>query len=113
MKIIVRFLILIFVSVAWHVLPSSGATFRKAAVINLPGPPGKRFDYLTIDYRDGYLFSAHLAAGLLYVINLKTNNLVKAIPDVPGIEGVEFARDLNKVYTSDYWENRIGVVDLC
>jgi DNA-binding beta-propeller fold protein YncE len=110
MKIIIRFLI--FVSLAWCALPISSATLSKVAVIDLPGPPGKRFDYLTIDYRDGYLFSAHLAAGLLYVIDLKTNNLVKAIPDVPGVEGVEFAPDLNKVYTSDYWENKIGVVDL-
>jgi YVTN family beta-propeller protein len=110
MKIIRRFLILSLL--AWCALPISGATLRKVTSIDLPGPPGKRFDYLTIDYRDGYLLSAHLAAGLLYVINLKTLKLVKAIPDVPGVEGVEFAPDLDKVYTSDYWENKIGVVDL-
>src|SRR5204863_4655065 len=66
-------------------------TLKKVDSFDLPGPPGKRFDYLTIDYKHGYLLSAHLGAGLLYVIDLNTNKLVKAIPDVPGIEGVEYA----------------------
>lgn len=88
------------------------ATLKQIAVIDLPGPAGKRFDYLTIDYDDNYLLSAHLAAGLLYVIDLNTNRLVKAIPDVPGVEGVEFVPELKKVYTSDWYENKIGVIDL-
>lgn len=91
---------------------AGAATLKKAAAIDLPGPAGKRFDYLTIDYKHDYLLSAHLAAGILYVIDLKTNKLVKAIPDVPGVEGVEYAPDLNKVYTSDWYENKIGVIDL-
>src|SRR2546427_1355920 len=88
------------------------ATLKQVATIDLPGPPGKRYDYLTIDYNHRYLLSAHLAAGLLYVIDLNTNTLVKAIPGVPGVEGVEYAPDLNKVYTSDSGDNKIGVVDL-
>ncbi len=87
-------------------------TLKQVATIELPGPPGKRFDYLTIDFDDHYLLSAHLAAGLLYVIDLKTNKLVKAIPDVPGVEGVEYVPELKKVYTSDWYENKIGVIDL-
>ncbi len=31
---------------------------RKIAEFELPGPPGKRFDYLTIDEDDNYLLSA-------------------------------------------------------
>jgi len=85
---------------------------KQVATIDLPGPPGKRFDYLTIDHPDHYLLSAHLGAGLLYVIDVRTNQVVKAVPDVPGVEGVEFVPELKKVYTSDWWENKIGVVDL-
>src|SRR5207247_4539750 len=81
-------------------------------VIDLPGPPGRRFDYLEIDDEDRYLFSAHLAAGLLYVIDLRTSTVVKTIPDVPGIEGVAYVPELKKVYTSDFWEKKIGVIDL-
>ena len=91
---------------------NSKPPLRKVAVIDLPGPAGKRFDYLTIDFDDNYLLSSHLAAGLLYVIDLKTNRLIKAIPDVPGTEGVEYVPELKKAYTSDWYENKVGVVDL-
>lgn len=91
---------------------SGAQTLRQVASINLPGPPGKRFDYLTIDYQDHYLLSAHLGAGILYVIDTRSNRLVKAIPDVPGVEGVEYVPELHKVYTSDWFENKIGVIDL-
>jgi len=88
------------------------ATLKSVTTITVPGPAGKRFDYLTIDYDDHYLLSAHLAAGLLYVIDLRTNRVLKAIPDLPGIEGVEVVPDADKAYTSDWWENKIGIVDL-
>lgn len=90
----------------------TGKTLRQVATIDLPGPVGKRFDYLSTDDEDHYLLSAHLAAGLLYVIDMKTNRLVKAIPDVPGVEGVEYVPEMKKVYTSDWHENRIAVLDL-
>jgi hypothetical protein len=59
-------------------------------MIDLPGPKGDRFDYLTMDEEDQYLLSAHLGPGILYVINVRTNELVKAIPGVPRITGVEY-----------------------
>jgi YVTN family beta-propeller protein len=89
-----------------------GTTLKRAAVIDLPGPPGRRFDYLTIDHDDHYLFSAHLGAGLLYVIDLRTNVLVKTITGVPGIEGVAYIPEGKKLYTSNWYENKIGIVDL-
>lgn len=91
---------------------SAGQTLKRIATIDLPGPLGKRFDYLTIDYQDHYLLSAHLGAGILYVIDLKNNRLIKAIPDVPGVEGVEYVPELHKVYTSNWLEDKIGVIDL-
>jgi len=42
---------------------------QQVAVIDLPGPPGKGFDYLRSDGDDHYLFSVHLGAGNLYVID--------------------------------------------
>jgi DNA-binding beta-propeller fold protein YncE len=91
---------------------AAGTTLKRVAVIDLPGPPGRRFDYLAIDDDDRYLFSAHLAAGLLYVIDLQTDTVVKAIPNLPGIEGIAYIPELKKVYTSNWWENTIGVIDL-
>jgi YVTN family beta-propeller protein len=90
----------------------SGATLKPVAVIDLPGPPGKRFDYLTIDDNDRWLLSAHLGAGLLYIIDLNTNRLVKVVANLPGIEGIAYVPETRKVYTSDWYENAIGVIDL-
>src|SRR5215475_9685946 len=85
---------------------------RKIAEFELPGPPGKRFDYLTIDDDNNYLFSAHLGAGLLHVVDLKTNAVVKTVGEVPGVEGVAYIAEGRKVYTANWGENKIGVVDL-
>src|SRR5207247_4057460 len=96
-------------------LPSAsvfGQTLKRAAQFDLPGPGGKRFDYLTIDADDHYLISAHLAAGQTYVIDLRTNKVMATVADTPGAEGVEYVPELKKFYTSNAGENTIGVVDL-
>jgi DNA-binding beta-propeller fold protein YncE len=87
-------------------------TLRKIASLDLPGPGGKRFDYLTIDNDDNYLLSAHLSAGQTYVIDLATNKVVATVTDTPGAEGVEYVPELKKFYTSNANDNTIGVVDL-
>jgi len=89
-----------------------GQTLKQIATIDLPGPKGQRFDYLTTDDEDQFLLSAHLGPGILYVIDMKTNKVVKAIPGVPGITGLEFVPETRKVYTSDWGEEKIGIVDL-
>jgi DNA-binding beta-propeller fold protein YncE len=91
---------------------ASGQTLKEVAKFDLPGPAGKRFDYLTIDPDDRYLLSTHLAAGQTYVIDLRSNKVVATITDTPGAEGVEYVSDLKKFYTSNAGDNTIGVVDL-
>src|ERR1700730_9930840 len=65
-----------------------------------------------MDHEDHYLLSAHLAPGILYVIDVTTNKLVKSIPGVPGITRLEYVPGVRKVYTSDWGEEKIGIVDL-
>lgn len=89
-----------------------GQTLKQIAKFDLPGPGGKRFDYLTIDEDDHYLLSAHLAADQTYVIDLNTNKVVATITDTPGAEGVEYVPELKKFYTSNAHDNTIGAVDL-
>jgi hypothetical protein len=91
---------------------ASGQTLKEIAQFDLPGPLGKRFDYLTIDEDDHYLISAHLGAGQTYVIDLGTNKIVATIKNTPGAEGVEYVPELKKFYTSNAGDNTIGVVDL-
>src|SRR5215831_4676167 len=85
------------------------ATLKKVAEFDLPGPVGKRFDYLTIDPGDHYLISAHLAAGQTYIIDLRSNQVVATVADTPGVEGVEYVPELKKLYTSNSADNTIGV----
>src|ERR1700730_17910963 len=85
---------------------------KQIASIDLPGPPGKRFDYLVIDYDDGWLFSAHLAANQTYVLDLKSNTVLHTVTNTPGAEGLEFVADERKVYTSNAGDNTVGVIDL-
>ena len=94
--------------------PSSAfaQTLKEVAKFDLPGPGGKRFDYLTIDEGDHYLISAHLAAEQTYVIDLRTNKVIATVADTPGVEGVEYVPELKKFYTSNAHDNTIGVVDL-
>ena len=87
-------------------------TLKRLTTFDLPGPAGKRFDYLTIDDDDRYLLSAHLAAGQTYVIALNTNRVVGVVMDTPGVEGVEYVPQLKKFYTSNSGDHTIGVVDL-
>jgi DNA-binding beta-propeller fold protein YncE len=90
----------------------NGPTLKKVTEFELPGPLGKRFDYLMVDADDRYLFSAHLAAGQTYVIDLRTNKVVGTILDTPGVEGIEFVPESKKLYTSNSGDNTIGVADL-
>lgn len=112
MRTLVTLTVVLVVSAAATLAQPAGRTVRLVATIDLPGPAGQRFDYLTIDDQGRRLFSAHLAAGLLYVIDLRTGSVLKTVSGVPGVEGVAYIAEGNKVYTSNWYENKIGVVAL-
>jgi len=105
-----RYVLLLFG--AWFSSSAFAQTLKEVTKFDLPGPGGKRFDYLTIDERDHYLISAHLAAEQTYVIDLRTNKVIATVVDTPGVEGVEYVPELKKFYTSNAHDNTIGVVDL-
>jgi YVTN family beta-propeller protein len=96
---------------AWPV-QSGAPTLKKVTAYDLPGPPGKRFDYLTIDNENNYLISAHLGANQTYVIDLATDKVLATIADTPGAEGVESVPERKKLYTANAGDSTIGVVDL-
>lgn len=93
-------------------IPVGSATLKRIAVIELPGPRGEHFDHLAIDYDDHCLLSAHLGPGILYVIDTRTDALVRAIPGLYGITAPVCVPEMRKVYTCDWAENKIGVVSM-
>src|SRR6184192_353366 len=113
MRKAVRFLTTAFLlGIATTGVAQTTPTLKKITAFDLPGPGGKRFDYLTIDEDDHYLISAHLAADQTYVIDLRTNRVVSVVTNTPGAEGVEYVAELKKFYTSNAHDDTIGVVDL-
>ncbi len=85
---------------------------RKLAQIELPGPKGKRFDYLTVDPDDHFVIVAHMHGDQTYFVDTRTNQVAATIRDTPGVEGVEYVPDHRKIYTSNSGDNTIGVIDI-
>src|SRR3989442_13097695 len=85
---------------------------RKIAQVELPGPKGKRFDYVTIDPDDHFVIVAHMHGNETYFVDTRTNQLAATITDTPGVEGVEYVPDQRKVYTSNSGDNTMGVIDI-
>ncbi|HEV2490985.1 MAG TPA: YncE family protein [Candidatus Acidoferrales bacterium] len=91
---------------------ATAATLKRVAVIDLPGPRGAHFDHLSIDYEDHYLLSAHTEPGILYVIDIRTKQLVATIHGLLGITAPIYVPGLKKIYTCDWGENKVAVISL-
>src|SRR5207237_4481947 len=59
-----------------------------------------------------YRPSAQRHDSQLYVIIRRTNRFVAVVTNTPGVEGVEYVPELKKFYTSNAYDDTIGVVDL-
>jgi YVTN family beta-propeller protein len=88
------------------------SALRKITQVELPGPKGKRFDYLTVDPDDHFIIVAHMHGNQTYFVDTRTNQLAATIADTPGVEGVEYVPDGKKVYTSNSGDKTIGVIDI-
>ena len=88
------------------------STLRKITQIELPGPKGKRFDYLTVDPDDHFVIVAHMRGDQTYFVDTRTNQVAATITGTPGVEGVEYVPEGKKVYTSNSGDNTIGVIDI-
>ncbi len=103
----------LFVSaLGWCGPATAEPVLRKVAEVDLPGPPGQRFDYMRVDVPGRRLFVAHLGANQIYVVSLADLTVTGTIHATPGVEDVAYVPELNRLYTSNWGENRIGVVDL-
>lgn len=90
---------------------NAAPALRAVGTIDLPGLPGERFDYLRVDEVGRRLFVTHLGAGQIYVVSLGDHK-VATIRGAQGVEDVAYVPELNRLYTSNWGENRIGVADL-
>jgi YVTN family beta-propeller protein len=66
---------------------SSSPVLTVVADIPLPGP-AVRFDYQSLDITSDRLYIAHMGAGEIVVLNVKTRQVVATIAGMPGVTGV-------------------------
>lgn len=71
---------------------------KEVARAPLSGPP-VRFDYTSVDPSTGLLWVAHMNAGKLLAVSLRTRKIVHTI-DAPGVHGVIAVPALGRVYAS-------------
>jgi DNA-binding beta-propeller fold protein YncE len=76
------------------------APFVLVQTIPLKGAVGN-LDHLAVDAKGGRLFVANKANNTLDVVDLKTGNLVKQIPDQTKVSGVAYARDLDMIFVGN------------
>ena len=88
----------------------SGLPLRAArADIALPGK-ADRFDYASIDAQRRLLFLAHLGSGMVTVIDLRNEQVLANIPDVPAVHGVLAVPELAEAFATATGRNRLDVI---
>jgi hypothetical protein len=67
-------------------MTASGQMLRQITKFDLPGPAGKRFDYLTIDNDDRYLLSATSLLARLTSLIWRRTRLSPQLPILPELK---------------------------
>src|SRR5438309_1782600 len=81
---------------AFPLVAADGPSLERVQTIPLKGPAG-RLDHMALDAEHSRLFVANMANASLDIVDLKTNKLVKQIPDQKGIQGIAYAPDLDRI----------------
>lgn len=89
---------------------SPGAPLGFVADIPLPGG-ASRFDYQSLDAETGRLYLAHMGAGQLVVVDVRSRRVVAALDRFPRVTGVLFVPALRRVYASVAGAHRVTIVD--
>ena len=99
---------------ATFVLPAAGLFGADEGpyhfITAIPAPDNGGWDYLIVDARAHRLYASH--ATEVVVIDTQSNAVVGTIPDTPGIHGIALAPKLNRAFTSNGRENKVGIVAL-
>ncbi len=90
--------------------PETAPVLRVVADIPLPGP-AVRFDYLSLDIRSDRLYIAHMGAGEIVVVNVRSRRVEGTVGGLPGVTGVWAVPALGRVYASVTGLHHVAVID--
>jgi DNA-binding beta-propeller fold protein YncE len=96
-------------ALAAPVAVAAGLPLRTVARVPLPGP-ASRFDYTSIDPAANRLWVAHMDAGRLIAVDLRSRRVVRSIP-APDVHGVIAVPLLGRVYASATGVREVWTID--
>lgn len=91
-------------------VPAGALPLRTVASVPLPGG-SSRFDYQSLDQQRHLLFIAHLGAGLVHVVDTRSNRVVTTIHGIAGVHGILVVPRLRRVYASATDDQQVAVID--
>jgi hypothetical protein len=91
---------MLFVFVAGNLFGDSSDYLVPVKTISLKGVAGK-LDHLAVDSKGQRLFVANKPNNTLDVVDLKSGNLIKQIPEQVKVSGVSYAEDLDMIYVGN------------
>ncbi|WP_231611583.1 YncE family protein [Rhodococcus sp. CX] len=83
---------------------------RQVAQVELTGGP-VRFDYTSLDSGRGLLFIAHMGAGEIVEVDVRSHQVVRTVTDVPDVHGVLAVPDKHRVYATATGRNQLVAFD--
>ena len=91
---------------------SYGHGLKQVQSLSLPGPIGKDFEAVKVDYKNHSVYIAHFGANQIYVIDSNTGKYIRTIKGTPGVDGLEYVNSVRKLYIANSKDNSVGVLDL-
>jgi hypothetical protein len=87
-----------------------GPTWRVVDDVPLPGKAA-RLDYQSLDPATGWLWIAHMGAGEVLTIDLRTRQVTARVPDMPGATGVRVAASLGWMFAALSAGRQVAILD--
>ncbi len=85
-------------------------TLTRVADVPMPGP-AVRFDYQSLDQKNGRLYIAHMNADQLVVFDIHANTVIANLDGFKRVHGVIAVPELNRVYASVTGDHVVTAVD--
>ncbi len=89
---------------------SGGLPLRRVSETPLTGGTA-RFDYTALDAGRGLLFVAHMGAGQLVEVDVRSHTVVRTLGDLPDVHGVIVVSDKHRVYATATGRNQMVALD--
>lgn len=98
--------------ISTNVRPPASPLASLHTITDIPLAGGSsRLDYQSLDPRTKLLFIAHLGAGIVSVLDLKSSRIVANMTDIAAVHGLLAVPELGRVYASATGSNQIAVID--